>query len=210
MKPDLICGTESWLRVIKPGKDPEKNTIKSREVFPHGFTVHRNERNTEPGGGVFMAVKEVLIADAQPQLTTDCEIVWTKVKARNKKVIHLCSYYMPHRNLDDIATLDKSLKQAINNKKGKHIILAGDFKCPDINWEKMSVNKGAADREVQQVLFDVTIEHGLSQVHDQPTRDNNLLDLVFTNNLSIVKTNILSIVKTSTSIPGITPWLSQI
>ena len=41
----------------------------------------------------------------------------------------------------------------------------------------MSVNKGAADREVQQALLDVTIEHGLSQVHDQPTRDNNLLDL---------------------------------
>ena len=55
--------------------------------------------------------------------------------------------------------------------------------------------KITADREVQQALLDVTIEHGLSQVHDQPTRDNNLLDLVFTNNPSIVKT--------STSIPGI-------
>ena len=137
MKPDLICGTESWLRGIKPGRDPEKNTIKSSEVFPHGFTTHRNDRNTEPGGGVFTAVKEGLIADAQTQLTTDYEIVWTKVKARNKKDIHLCSYYMPHRNLDDRARLDESLKQAINKKKGKHIILAGDFNCPDINWEKI-------------------------------------------------------------------------
>ena len=57
----------------------------------------------------------------------------------------------------------------------------------------MLVNEGAADRE--QVHLDLTIEHGLSQVHDQPTRDNNLLDLVFTNNSSIVKT--------FTSIPGI-------
>ena len=67
--------------------------------------------------------------------------------------------------------------------------------CPDINWEKMTVNKGAADREVQQALLDLTTEHGLSQIHDQPTRDNNLLDLVFTNNPSIVKS--------STSVPGI-------
>ena len=189
VKPDLICGMEYWLRGIKPGKDPEKNTIKSSEVFPPGFTVHRNDRNTEPGSDVCRAVKEGLIADAQPQLTTDCEIVWTKVKARNEKDIYLCSYYMPHRNLKDIARLDESLKQATNQKKGKHIILAGDFNCPDINWEKMSVNKGAADREVQQALLYVTIEHGLSQVHDQPTRDNNLLDLVFTNNPSIVNTS---------------------
>ena len=117
------------------------------------------------------------------------------MKARNKKDIYLCSYYMPHRNLNDIARLDESLKQVTDHKKGKLIILAGDFNCPDINWEKMSVNKGAADREVQQAFLDLTIEHGLSQVHDQPTRDNNLLDLVFTNNPSIVKT--------SSSVPGI-------
>ena len=102
---------------------------------------------------------------------------------------------MPHRNLNDIARLDESLKQATNHKKWKHIILAGDFNCPDINWERMSVNKDAADREVQQALLDLTIEHGLSQVHDQQTRDNNLLELVFTNNPSIVKT--------SSSVPGI-------
>ena len=34
VKPDLICRTESWLRGIKPGKDPYKNAIKSSEVFP--------------------------------------------------------------------------------------------------------------------------------------------------------------------------------
>ena len=142
-----------------------------------------------------MAVIERLIADSEPQLTTDCEIVWTKVKAMNKKYTYLGSYYMPHQNLNDIARLDESLKQATNHKKWKHIILAGDFNCPDINWERMSVHKGAADREVQQALLDLTIEHGLSQVHGQPTRDNNLLKLVFTNNPSIVKT--------SSSVPGI-------
>ena len=191
LKQTLILGIESWLRGVKPGKDPDKNAIKSSEVFPPSFTIHRA---TGTGGGVFTATREGLIADAQPDLTTDCKIVWTKVKARNKKDIYLCSYYMPHRNLNDINRLDESLKQVTNNKNGRHIILAGDSNCPDINWEKMTVNKGAADREVQQALLDLTIKHGLSQVHDQPSRDNNLLDLVFTNNPSIVKS--------STSVPG--------
>ena len=117
---------------LTTAKDPEKITIKSSKVFPPGFTVHQNDRTTGPGGGVFTAV-EGLIADAQPQLTTDCEIVWTNVIARNKKDIQQCSYYIPHQNLNSIARLDKSLKQATNQRKGKHIILAGDFNCTDIN-----------------------------------------------------------------------------
>ena len=138
---------------LTTAKDPEKITIKSSKVFPPGFTVHQNDRVTGPGGGVFTAVKEGLIADAQPQLTTDCEIVWTNVIARNKKDIQLCSYDIPHLNLNNIARLDKSLKQATNQRKGNHIILAGDFNFTDINWEKMSVNKGAADCEVQWAHF---------------------------------------------------------
>ena len=99
---------------------------------------------------------------------------------------------MLHQNLNDKARLDESFKQATNHKKEKHTILAQHFNCPAIKWEKMSVSKGAAE-----VLLDVTIEHGLCQVHAQPTRDSNsnMLDLVFINNPSIVKT--------STSLPGI-------
>ena len=101
---------------------------------------------------------------------------------------------MPHRNITDIHRLEESV-QLLQTTNGKHIILAGDFNCPDINWENMTVKNGAADREVQQALLDLSTEHGLTQVHNQPTRDNNMLDLVFTNNSSLVKT--------STSVPGI-------
>ena len=59
----------------------------------------------------------------------------------------------------------------------------------------MSVNKGAADQEVHKDLLDFAVEHGLTQVHHQPTRYNNILHLVFTTNPSLVKT--------SSSIPSI-------
>ena len=83
---------------------------------------------------------------------------------------------MPHRNLNEINRLDDSLRQITQCKSGKHIILAGDFNCPDMDWEKMTTKKGAAGREVQQALLDLSIEHGLTQVHSQPTRDMNMLD----------------------------------
>ena len=91
--------------------------------------------------------------------------------------------------------LDCSLKKLSNSNKSKHILLAGDFNCPDINWENLTVRSNAPDREIQQALIDITTEHGLTQVHNQPTRQDNILDLVFTNNPSLVKS--------STSVPGI-------
>ena len=57
------------------------------------------------------------------------------------------------------------------------------------------MRSNAPDREMQQALIDITTEHGLTQVHNQPTQQDNILDLVFTNNPSLVKS--------STSVPEI-------
>lgn len=133
--------------------------------------------------------------DAEPDLSTECEIVWSKVKVKNKKDILLCSFYMPHRNMNDITKLNDSLNKLSEHSKDKTIILCGDFNCPDIDWPNNTVKKGAAERDVQQALLDLSIDHGLTQIHEQPTRLDNILDLVFTNNPSLVKT--------STSVPGI-------
>ena len=38
-KPDIICGTESWLKEMQPA-------IKSSEVFPENFKIYRNDRGT--------------------------------------------------------------------------------------------------------------------------------------------------------------------
>lgn len=43
IKPDIICGTESWLKEIHPGKPPKKDAIKSTEVFPENYKFYRND-----------------------------------------------------------------------------------------------------------------------------------------------------------------------
>ena len=126
---------------------------------------------------------------------TDCEIEWTKVKMKNNKDLYLSSFYMPHRNMNDIKNLDSSLKKLSESNKSKHILLAGDFNCPDIDWNTLTVRPNAPDREIQKSLNELSIEHGLTQVHSQPTRQENVLDLVFTDNPTLIKN--------SQSIPGI-------
>jgi hypothetical protein len=51
------------------------------------------------------------------------------------------------------------------------------------------------DREIQQGLADLMGANNLTQIHDSPTRENNLLDLVFVSNPTLVKSSV--------NVPGI-------
>ncbi|CAG2231162.1 unnamed protein product [Mytilus edulis] len=61
--------------------------------------------------------------------------------------------------------------------------------------DNLSIKKDAQDPEVQKQLINITTQFDLTQFHEEPTRKNILLDLVFTTNPSLMKT--------STHIPGI-------
>ena len=93
---------------------------------------------------------------------------------------------MPHRNINDLHQLDLSL-QEINKTTLKHIVLCGDFNCPGVDWETGSVKPNADQPHIQQKLIDISIQHGLTQVTNEPTREGNLLDLCFTTNSSLIK-----------------------
>jgi hypothetical protein len=93
-KPDIICETESWLKGVKPGKNPTKDAIKSSEIFPSDYLHYRNGRGTL-GGGVFILVHKSIISIEQPELVTDCEIEWVKIKLQNTKISLLDAFTCP-------------------------------------------------------------------------------------------------------------------
>ena len=102
---------------------------------------------------------------------------------------------MPYRNNKDMEELEKSLKIITEENNNNNIIIAGEFNCPDIQWETLSLKHEVSDKEVQRTLIDITSQYGLTQLHEEPTSENNLLDLIFTTNPTLAKT--------STNIPGI-------
>jgi hypothetical protein len=193
-KPDIFIGTESWLKGVKPGKDPTTDAIKSSEVFPNNYAAYRNDRVTL-GGGVFILIQNNIIATEQPQYVAKCELEWVKIKLKDSIVLLIGAFYMPHRNNKDMEELEKSLKNITEENNNNNIIIAGEFNCPDIQWETLSLKHEASDKEVQRTLIDITSQSGLIQLHEEPTRENNLLDLIFTTNPTLAKT--------STNIPGI-------
>jgi endonuclease/exonuclease/phosphatase (EEP) superfamily protein YafD len=137
-------------------------------------------------------VEKSITSVEQASLMTDGEIEWVKIKMKNQKDLLIGSFYMPHREQKHLDELQKSLTK-ISNHKTSNVILAGDFNCPDIRWNILTVT--GPDREIQQGLVDITEAFNLTQIHILPTREENLLDIVFATNPILVKT--------STNVPGI-------
>ncbi|CAG2240617.1 unnamed protein product [Mytilus edulis] len=115
-------------------------------------------------------------------------------KDQNKKQQRLASwiFYMPHRDQKHLNELQKSLEKARTNGN-TNVILTGDFNCPDIIWDTATAL--GPDREIQQGLVDIAETYNLTQIHTIPTREGNLLDLVFVTNPTLVKS--------SNNVPGI-------
>ena len=74
------------------------------------------------------------------------------------------------------------------------MILAGDFNLPPriVKWvysdEGLFANYVEGESDEKQgfhLLMDLTNEYSLDQIVDKPTRENNILDLVFTDNPTI-------------------------
>ena len=102
-------------------KTPSKTAINNSEVFPDHFQVFRNDRDAK-GGGVFIGIHSEITAIEQPDLVSNCETAWAKLKLKSIKDLYVGSFYMPHRNSDDLDELNQSLSR-INQNGQKQVLL---------------------------------------------------------------------------------------
>jgi len=79
VQPDVICLTETWL----------KPDIHTAEIFPchYGYQIYRDDRTSDKGGGVLLAVTNNFLSQEQPELKTDCNIIWSKISITGIKDI---------------------------------------------------------------------------------------------------------------------------
>ena len=176
-KPDIIIGTETWLN----------SNINSIEIFKPdwGYTVYRKDRPNQSYGGVLIAVSNNLISSEATELDTTCEILWVHINLIGCKSLHFGAFYRPPRNdLDPLFQLDASLSRITHTTNG-YVWLGGDFNARFVNWTSLEVSPAAgSERPQNQKLIDVSLDHNLEQVVDKPTREDKILDLLFTNNKS--------------------------
>ena len=128
-KPDIVIGTESWLH-----KD-----ISDSEISPahlgYNPSIKRDRSTDAKGGGVFILVSEKLIVSAQPQLSTDCEVVWAKVQVVGTKPLLIAAYYRPSEH-DQVSAEELKKSLALVDPSKSHIWVLGDFNYPKLSWEE--------------------------------------------------------------------------
>ena len=102
LKPDIILGTKNNL----------DGSICSSEIFPHNYEIFRKrQKHTVHGGGAFIAVRYIIVALPQPNLSSDAEMIWIKLQFTNSKLLHIGAYTVWRRFQPSQHTMVKQLTQ---------------------------------------------------------------------------------------------------
>ncbi|XP_072044150.1 uncharacterized protein [Amphiura filiformis] len=160
----------------------------SNQGIPSEYNVSRKDRNIH-GGGVFVAVTKRYVSTTEYSLDTQSEIVWCKIEIAGTKPLHIGSFYRPTDNkAEPIQQLNISLSKITQNGTLPNVILGGDFNCPDVEWITNTIKPNPQyGYKVNRALLDTVEEHGLIQQVKEPTRLNNILDLLLTTNPDLVE-----------------------
>src|SRR5437870_144741 len=149
------------------------------------MTIFRKDRTSGRGGGVFIAVSDKYIASHQPELDTDCEILWIKLETVGSKCTYIGAFYRPNENDESSLQLLNSSLQRLRTTNS-NVWLAGDFNLPGIDWELGITKNDSRFKNQHDEFLDILNDHGLTQIITKPTRDSNILDLFLTNNETLI------------------------
>jgi hypothetical protein len=86
----------------------------TQKSFPKTFILFivKTEQVEKKGGGVFLAIPTDILSSEQPELDTDCEIIWAKVDIIGVNSIYIGAYYKPQENdIESIHELSRSLQK---------------------------------------------------------------------------------------------------
>ena len=171
VSPDIVIGTESKL----------DSTYKNCEIFPPGYrsNVIRRDRNSH-GGGVFIVAKDEINITEIDVANTDCPLVLAKIMVKDGANITIGAFYrQPTSVINEIDDLMSTLLSIQNGNRATEFILGGDFNLPGIIWGENITIKDTPSygAQVNERLIELCDTLGLTQVVQQPTRENNILDL---------------------------------
>ena len=166
---DIIAITESWTKFS--GNDYRG------EYEISGYKLFHKERTHKRGGGIllyckyFMNTEETLI-----NTENELEILSTNILTALGAINFVVVYRPPTQSIN----LDSEMYSALSQIVQRHeAIIVGDFNCADIHNFRTS-NRDSSN------LIDFIEDNFLFQKVNEPTRENNILDLVLTTSDDLV------------------------
>ena len=120
---------------------------------------------------------------------TDCELKWISIHVKGIAPVYIEAFYRSQKTDNDYMRL---LESSIEKIPGHASIwLLGDFNLPDVDWASNSFLPGGRYAGPSKIMIDIAHDHNLHQAVIQPTREQSILDLCFTNNPGFIcRTNV--------------------
>ena len=177
----FIILTESHLRPA----------IRDAEVNIKNYVMFRADRaNRRKKGGVVIYVRTDLAGSWEVMLTgSDRRVEYMVLHNRRLNLVLGGIYRPPSCKLDYLNNVLCNIRNAVDQigTPEPTILLTGDFNLPIIRWDSMTIEGGSDSRRRQaESLMSFASDLNLEQVIDVPTRENNVLDLVFINNDQLI------------------------
>lgn len=167
---DIIGITETWLNL-------ESRDYLAEYNIP-GYTMFSHERENREGGGVLIYIKTNLQpTKLEKQNTNNVDKIYLQLKHDGRKIIIGLIYRPPGLN----STTDKTLFEEIAEISSTFdSIIFGDFNLPVTVWgDPITAHSG---RE----LYTDLLESALNQHVNEPTRGDNILDIILSTNQMLV------------------------
>ena len=132
-----------------------------------GYNIFHRDRVNKIGGGVILYIKESITA-VQGELDLEFETLNVEIECEIKLTI-MAIYRPPKHGRENDEKLFTRLGEGLGTK---NVIIMGDLNCPSINWESFTA------REEDMPLLNFTQDNFLTQFVREPTRGNNILDII--------------------------------
>ena len=162
---DIIALTETFLNT--------NNIDLISEYSLPNFKLYVRDRQSRGGGCALYIRSSLNPLEIKTSSNPNVEHMCVQINTiTNKKILINVIYRKPNQSTEIDTAMYNSIHEIIKNKDS---IILGDFNLPQICWRTVSGVESESNR-----LIDFVEDNFLHQMVNEPTRDNNILDLILT------------------------------
>ena len=160
------------------------------EVHIEGFTIYRRDRINRSHGGVAIYIRNDVVVESTYDFSNGvCEYLGLKTIIASKVTLLSLIYRPPDAKTPEFLEIISFIREhvPIDEAPLKDHIILGDFNFPGLFTPSADIPISNPPSGPQQAALTLlTNDLLMSQVVCDPTRNGNILDLAFVNNLDLV------------------------
>ena len=130
---------------------------------------------------MFILVRSTITSTEIVEIEPKAEVIWVKISIKGSRDFYLCCHYSPSVTDKTYITFLSDSLHRLGNHNG-HIFIGGDFNLPDWDWEQNQMKNIPNEISNHKEFINLLNDNGLTQLVTKPTRLENTLDRMITNN----------------------------